>query len=151
MNHDRHHDTTMSLLHTTAQLHRDNHQRQLHQLAVSSDAEDRAFYAERAQRQAEAALRQERAEHDVTKMAMQHLLAQNIGLKRTVAELTERWAPQLHRSAENIRTEVAEASEAKARAIESNPDNTAKLQRNVEAMREVFRPKAGALDWLKGL
>ena len=149
MTHD-HHDTTMSYLHTATQIHRDTHQRQLHQLALSSDAEDRAFYAERAHRQAEAALRQELTEHDVTKMAMQRLLAQNLGLKRAVAELTERWAPQLQRSAEEIRTEVAELSEAKAYAIESNPDNSAKLQRNVEAMREVARQASGSPFWLGG-
>lgn len=149
MSKDAYHDTTLSFLHTAARLHRDAHQQQLYRLSASADAEDRAFYAERAQRQAEADLRQERAEHGLTKRAMQRLMAENIGLRRVVAELAGRWAPQEGKTADDLEAEISAAAMARANAIASNSHNTGKLKRNMEALREAQRDKADEFAWLR--
>lgn len=149
MSNDRTHDTTLSYLRTAAQTHRDAHQQQLHRLSVSADAEDRAFYAERAQQRAEADLRQERAEHDLTKLAMRRLLANNIGLKRVVAELAERWAPHEGKRSEELLAEITADGEARANTIATIPDNTSKLQRNVEALRDAQRRNTDEFAWLR--
>ena len=149
MSTDRTHDTTLSFLNTAAQIHRDNHQHQLHQLAQSADAEDRAFYAERAQQRAEADLRQERSEHDLTKKAMRRLMAQNIGFERVVRQLVERWAPQEGKTAEEFVAEISAAAMARADAIANNPDNVGTLQRNMEALRDAQRRNTDEFAWLR--
>lgn len=142
------HDTTLSFLYTAAQTHRDAHQQQLHRLSSSADAEDRAFYAERAHQRAEADLRQERAEHDLTKKAMQRLLAENIGFQRVVRQLVERWAPQEGKTADEFGAEITSAGEARANDIAADPGNAEKLRRAIEARRDAQRQDAGEFAWL---
>lgn len=150
MSSDRQYEATLSHLHTAAQIHRDNHQQQLYRLSASADAEDRALHAERMKQNAETELRRERQEHTLTRRAMQRLVAQNIGLQRAVHHFAERWASHEGKSADALIVEIIAEGKSRGEAIEANPDNTSKLTRNVEAMREEARRSSDVFAWLAG-
>lgn len=139
------HDATMNLWATARMTHIDNNRRQQRRQAIGrEEAEDRAFFGERAQRQAEGSLAHERQEHALTKLALQRLIAQSEAMRRTFKLLAERWAPMGGVTVDDMAKTFARDSESMAQVLLDKPGNGPKLEREVERLRDAQRvmPKA---------
>ncbi len=134
------HDATMNLWATARGTHIDNTRRQQRrQSTAREEAEDRAFFGERAQRQAESNLSHERQEHALTKLAMQRLIAQNEAMRRTFKLLTERWVSTQGVTVDDMAQAFQRDSETLAQVLLDKPGNGPKLDQQVERLRDAQR------------
>lgn len=135
------HDDTVQAHFRTALVTAANNQRQHlnRQLHAQGDAESRAFYAEQGQQRAEQALQAEQQEHAATCRAMTRLLAQNIGLRKSLAHLGERYATHEGKTVEELREAFAKDSKRRGEEIFAHPDNDALLRRDVDILRNAER------------
>lgn len=142
------HDATMNLWATARGTHIDNTRRQQRRQSMGrEEAEDRAFFGERAQRQAEGALAHERQEHALTKLAMHRLICQSEAMRRTLKHLAERWVSMDGATVDDMAKTFVQKSEALAQVLLDKPGNLAKLEHEVERLCDAqrvtpFRPAA---------
>lgn len=137
MDHD---DIIRSHYQTAQTTHTNNLRRQTtRQAYAQDDAESRAFHAERDLLVMKQALEIEQREHALTRMALKQLLAQNIGLQKSVAHLAKKWAPIEGTTIESFTAAVLAKGDAIANALHLDATNETTFARDVERLREAQR------------
>lgn len=134
------HDINMRLLATARMTHIDNNRRQQRRQATArEEAEDRAFFGERAQRRAEDALRHEQQEHNLTMLALQRVIARNEAMRRTMRLLFEKWAPLDGSAATDMEAAFEKQCDAKVQEWLDTPAKQLVLERAAEHQRDRLR------------
>ena len=135
------HDDIATQLYATAHITAVNNQRQHlnRQTYAQGDAESRAFHAERALLGMKQAHENEQREHALTRLAMTRLLAVNIGLRRAVGHLAEKWAGHDGATPEAFKAAVLAEAEATADTIQHKPANAPLFARDLDILREAQR------------
>lgn len=134
-------DTTDFYLNLARQTSIDNAARfqRTHAAQLQGDAEDRAFYAERALREARGALEIELQEHAATRAALRRLLSYNFGLKRVLRQLAEKWAVAEGGAAEDLRQAYLTQACQKGDRLLAAPEFQQRLRDDIEVLRDAER------------